>query len=53
MTVHSVAHVRNTRDNNVGKLAFNLLPLKLGHIKRSPPTSANKRSRRRSPTRPC
>ena len=32
MTVTSVAHIRNTRDNNVGKLAFNLLPLKLGHI---------------------
>ena len=32
VTVTSVAHIRNTRDSNVGKLAFNLLPLKLGHI---------------------
>jgi len=32
MTVTSVAHVRNTRESNVRRLAFNLLPLKIGHI---------------------
>jgi hypothetical protein len=32
MTVTSVAHILNTRDNNVSRLAFNLLPLKIGNV---------------------
>jgi hypothetical protein len=32
MTVTSTAHVRNNRGSNVNRLAFNLLPLKLGRL---------------------
>jgi hypothetical protein len=32
MTVSSTAHVKNTTSNSVGKLTFNLLPLRLGNL---------------------
>ncbi len=52
MTVTSVAHVRNTRENPVARLAFNLLPLKLGHIQDLTASVGKNPSRRPSRTRP-